>query len=130
MQSCVKQSQEKGIIKIGAIREFCYLLTLIYSSLSLYISLSIQVHAYIFLSLSIIVIRPSNLVHTVSLITNYYFHLLNRKERENGSTNIQGITSRTIYSLLILWVRISFFFNSLGTISFSIDSLGTLFIFY
>ena len=57
----------------------------------LYISLSIQIHAYLFQSLSLLVIISSNLVHIASLITNNYFYLSNRKEIENDTANIQGI---------------------------------------
>ena len=54
----------------------------------LYISLSIQVHAYLFQSLPLLAIRSSNLVHTVTLITNNYFYLSNIKEIENDTANI------------------------------------------
>ena len=57
----------------------------------LYISLSIHVHAYLFEFLSLHVVKSSNLVHTVSLITNNYFYSSNRKEIENDTANIQGI---------------------------------------
>ena len=57
----------------------------------LYISLAIQVQAYFFQSLSLLVVRYSNLLHTVSLITNNYFYLSNRKEIENDTANLQSI---------------------------------------
>ena len=57
----------------------------------LYISLSIQVHAYFFQSLTVLVVRSSNLEHTVSLIANNYFYLLNRKNIGNDAANIQDI---------------------------------------
>ena len=57
----------------------------------LYISLSIQVDAYFFQSLSLLVIRSFNLVYTVTFITNNYFYLSNRKEIENDTVNIQGM---------------------------------------
>ena len=57
----------------------------------LYISLSIQVHAYLFESRSLLVVRSSNPVHTVSLITNNYFYLSNRKKIESDTANIQRI---------------------------------------
>ena len=57
----------------------------------LYISLPIQVHVYLFSSLSILVVISSNLVHTASLITNNYIYLMNRNEMENDTAKIQGI---------------------------------------
>ena len=57
----------------------------------LYASFSIQVHTYIFQPISLLVVRSSNLVDTVSLITNNYFYLSNRKKIENSTANIQVI---------------------------------------
>ena len=57
----------------------------------LYISFSIQVHAYFFQTPALLVVRSANLVYTVSLIINNYFYLSNRKEIENDTANIQEI---------------------------------------
>ena len=65
-----------------------WFLSLSYSSLFLYISLSIQVHDYLFPSLFILALRSSYLVDTVSLFTDNYFYLLNRKEINNYTANI------------------------------------------
>ena len=82
---------------------FIYLsLILIYPSVSIFISfisttitfyllynsLLIQLHVYLFQSQPLFVVRSSNLVHTVSLITNNYFYLSDRKEIENDTANI------------------------------------------
>ena len=53
--------------------------------------MSTQVHAYLFLSLPLLVVRSSNLVHILSLITNNYFYLSNRREIKNETENIPGI---------------------------------------
>ena len=66
-------------------------LSLFISSLFSFVSLSIQVHAYIFSSLCVLVVKSSNNVHIVSLITNNYFYLLNRKEIKNDTANTEGI---------------------------------------
>ena len=56
-----------------------------YTSITFYLlykSLSVQVHAYLFQPLSPLVVRSSNLVHTVSLITNNYFYLSNTRRKK------------------------------------------------
>ena len=73
----------------------------------LYIFLSIQDHAYLFQSLSLFVVKSSNLVHTVSLITNNYFYLSNKKEIENDTENIQVINrnrEKDIWRLDWFWI--------------------------
>ena len=62
----------------------------LFPSISLYLFV-IQIHAYLFPPLSILMVRSSNYVYAVYLITNNYFYLLNQKEIENNTANIQGI---------------------------------------
>ena len=64
--------------------------------LYLFIFLCQSRFTYLFPSLSILVVRSSNFVYIVSLITNNYFYLLNREEIENNTANIQGIDQNSV----------------------------------
>ena len=64
-------------------------ISLIYLSLSLSVSCISLV--YLFQSQPLVVVRSSNLVHTISLIANNYFYLPNRKKIKNDTEKIHSM---------------------------------------